>query len=276
MNTSYHTDSSKLADDTKWQELHASLQDMLAGYVDNELEEDEVLILEAHLAGCKLCRDDLARQFALSQHLRALPLERMSASLHDKLDKITEQPQVESKVTQPQKASGGSATRWLERQWLKLTFSAGGWATAMALVVALYMQQMPNPPHSDIPMVADALSQYTTAQQNTLPVSQKLSEVPASWPGGTLLSSWETTIGGAPAQVYAMRSGKDIVFQYRIDESVLFRNPEVREAIARQGRFTSEKDGTEIRALPMKASGLLMVGPCRAMPASNELTINTI
>ncbi|MGI9279407.1 MAG: anti-sigma factor family protein [Endozoicomonas sp.] len=269
MNASYNTE------DSKWKELHNSLQDLLAGYVDNELEDDEVMIVEAHLAGCKLCRDDRARQISLNQSLSSLPLERMSTNLHEKLDLITEQPQ-STIETRKQKPKVPTPTRWLERQWLKLAFSTGGWATAFALVVALYMQQMPNTPHSDIPMVADALSQYQTAQKNILPVSQQSTEAPASWPGGTLLSSWETSIGGAPAKVYAMRSGKDIVFQYRIDESVLFRNPEVRQAIAQQGSYSSEKDGTEVRALPMESSGLLMVGPCRAMPAVNDLKINTI
>jgi hypothetical protein len=276
MNPSYHPDGTQLANDAKWQELHASLQDMLAGYVDNELDEEEILILEAHLAGCQSCRNDLGRQYALSHHMSTLPLERMSASLHEKLNKITEHPQASPVATQTQKTKTESPTHWLERQWLKLTFSAGGWATAFALVIALYMQQPPSVPHGHIPMVTDALSQYQTIQQSTLPVSEKLSDVPASWPGGSLLSSWETTIGGAPAQVYAMRSGKDIVFQYRIDESVLFKNPEVREAIARNGSFSSDQGNTKIRALPMKASGLLMVGPCRAMPSANELTINTI
>ncbi|KEQ16391.1 anti-sigma factor family protein [Endozoicomonas numazuensis] len=269
MNASYNTE------DTKWQELHTALQDLLAGYADNELEDDEVMIVEAHLAGCRLCRDDLARQFSLSHHLSSLPLERMSASLHEKLDRITEQPQ-NTVETQRQTPKVSTPARWLERQWLKLAFSTGGWATAFALVVTLYMQQIPNVPHSNIPMVADALSEYQTAQQDILPVSQQLTEAPASWPGGTLLSSWETSIGGAPAQVYAMRSGKDIVFQYRINESVLFRNPEVRQAIAQQGSYSSEKNGTEIRALPMKSSGLLMVGPRRAMPAVNDLKIKTI
>ncbi|WP_252177509.1 zf-HC2 domain-containing protein [Endozoicomonas sp. 4G] len=269
MSTSYKTE------DPEWQELHTSLQDLLAGYADNELEDDEVLIVEAHLAGCKLCRDDLARQVALNQHLSAMPLARMTVSLHEKLDRITGQP----RSTDTQKQKPGitiSPGRWLERQWLKLTFSAGGWATALALMVALYMQQMPSAPHSEIPMVADALSHYQAAEQATLPVSLHGTEAPATWPGGTLLSSWETSIGGAPAQVYAMRSGKDIVFQYRIEESVLFRNPQVRAAIAQQGSFTREKDGTEIRALPMKSSGLLMVGPRRAMPAVNDLKMNTI
>lgn len=139
MSTSYKTE------DPEWQELHTSLQDLLAGYADNELEDDEVLIVEAHLAGCKLCRDDLARQVALNQHLSAMPLARMTVSLHEKLDRITGQP----RSTDTQKQKPGitiSPGRWLERQWLKLTFSAGGWATALALMVALYMQQMPSAP----------------------------------------------------------------------------------------------------------------------------------
>lgn len=258
--------------DSRWQELHLSLQDMLAGYVDHELDEQEILIVEAHLAGCKTCRDDLARQQLLSQQLGALSVERIPASLSAHLDAVTDSEAVAHKTHRKH----FEPLLWLENLLAKFSVSATGWALSCVLVAVMMVQNWPSSYQHNIPMVQDALSQYQTIQKAALPVSNEGFDLPVTWPEGQLLSSWETSIGGAPAQAFAVRNGSDIIFQYRIDQNVLFRNPEVRAAIANQGSFVTQENGTEIRAIPMKASGLLMVGPSKAMPADERLKFNSI
>ncbi|WP_083024702.1 anti-sigma factor family protein [Vreelandella lionensis] len=49
----------KNTDAHEWSDLHAEIQDWLAGYADGELDEHHTALVEAHLAGCETCQQML-------------------------------------------------------------------------------------------------------------------------------------------------------------------------------------------------------------------------
>lgn len=95
---------------------------------------------------------------------------------------------------------------------------------------------------------------------------------PLPWANSRVLATWMTRVGGEPAQAYAIRQGNSLVIQYRISERVFFRNPDVRQAVARAGDFRTRADQLEVLGLPMEDSGLLVVAPAGNMPAVSEST----
>jgi len=270
--------SNAMEDDNQWQALHIQLQCLLAGYVDDELNSQEKAIVEAHLAGCDACRNDVARQQALIQRLNKVSDVRMPAQLHK---------QVNDALSDADTA-GRFPANW-RRLWSRLAelngltpgnsfVSAGGWATALVLAIVLVVPPLLPVGDSNIPMVQDVLAEYNNIDYTTLPAPEQLSTVklPANWPNAHLLATWKTEIGGAAAQAFAVRSGQHIVFQYRIDEAVFFRNPDVRQAVANNGNYRTQTNATEVLALPLKNAGLLMVGPADIVPSPEQLTLESI
>jgi hypothetical protein len=266
----------------QWQVLHIKLQDLLAAYADDMLDDQDKALVEAHLSGCEACRMDVSRQQLLSRRLNNLPVSRMSTELHQRLD------QALGKASLCKEAGNNKETslykndqRWFSFNWLrKLKVSsfatASGWSVAMILLVVMLL------PHSikqgngnTIPMVRDVLAEYQQFSKTTLPVSvQGLAEAPpATWSGSHVLASWKTTIGGAPADVFAVRNGDSVVFQFKVDEAVFFNNPEVRNAVSKMGDFSVREKGIAVLAMPIKSAGLLMVGPVGAIPMASDLTI---
>jgi len=127
-------------------------------------------------------------------------------------------------------------------------------------------------------MAQDALAKYNNIDYTTLPAPEQLSKVklPANWPNAHLLVTWKTEIGGEAAQAYAVRSGRHIVFQYRIDEAVFFRNPDVRQAVASNGNYRTQTNATTVLALPLQDAGLLVVGPTDIVPSPKQLMLESI
>lgn len=101
-------------------------------------------------------------------------------------------------------------------------------------------------------MVSDVLQDYQRAPMQDLPQLRNTDgiELPAKLGDGRLLATWSTIIGGEPAQAYAVRHGNDIIVQYRIAESVLFRNPGVRRAMAITGISRFGKPGSAFWPYP--------------------------
>lgn len=259
----------------KWQTLHEGLQDLLAGYIDNELDEQDTLIIEAHLAGCKDCRNDLSRQQVLSQRFESISPARIPTALQQRIENMQlDEPaemtlRTESDWTKPSTAINA----WLSKLSLKPVFGVSGWAVAMVFAVVMLMPISWQAPSSGIPMINDALAEYHKMKNVSFPVSSKDSvlKAPALWPEARTLASWTTDVAGEPAQVFAIRSGRNIVFQYQINETVLFRNPVVRQAIADVGNYKHSKDNTDVLALPITDSGVLVVGPAESLPPPEKI-----
>lgn len=262
----------------KWLELHENLQDLLAGYYDNELEDDQVNLVEAHLIGCQACRNDLHRQQTLSQHLESMPLSKMSPSAHKKIDKALENIPLKKAFSQKLKIWFAESLLFINsyKMNLKLAtlFGASGWGIALLLTISIYLPQYNQPNSNTIPMIKDALTEYYEMEGKALPVSienNKELKPPISWPNTRLLSSWSTKIGGSPAKVYALRSGNNIIFQYQINESIFFRNAVVRKAISENGSYSVRDNKTGVLAIPLSNSGVLVVGEKNSLPTPENI-----
>ncbi len=267
--------NNNITDESKWVELHIRLQDLLAGYVDDELDQQEKSIIEAHLAGCESCRSDVARQQLISQRLNKLPLERLSAEMHQEIDNTLSDALTSSDDIRHQARPASIFINWYQRIYNPGFFAASGWSVALLLIVVLlYPSLTPENSHK-VPMVEDVLAEYLHLDKTSLPASNihSKSSLPANWPNARLLTSWDTTVGGAPAKAFAMRNGDKIIIQYRVDEAVFFRNPDVRQAVADRGSYLSQKNDIQVLAMPLKDAGLLVVGPADWMPPPEKITL---
>ena len=258
----------------RFSELHLELQDWLAGYVDGELDDHHTAVVEAHLAGCGPCRADVARQQIMSQRLAHTPVTRMPVELHQRLDAA-----LAGAADQPARRSPAEGTpnvgQWLARLCNPVLAGATGWAVALALTAVLLWPGSTITDPGAIPMVSEVLQDYQQTAMHDLPalVDSTGIKLPATLSDARLLATWSTTIGGEQAQAFAMRRGNDVIVQYRISENVLFRNPDVRQAMAKNGDYQAHQAQLGVLAIPMKNAGLLVVGPSRALPTRSELTL---
>tara|TARA_R110000823_G_scaffold16552_1_gene52963 strand:+ start:2737 stop:3552 length:816 start_codon:yes stop_codon:yes gene_type:complete len=256
----------------RFSELHLELQDWLAGYVDGELDGHHTAIVEAHLVGCEACRADVARQQATSRRFHDMPTTRMPVELHKRLDNaLSVAPDYSEQA--PSTTSRFNLRQWLTGLYRPAVVGAGGWAVALVLAGVLWLPDVGVMSHDHIPMVSDALADYQKMALTDLPALENTadSSAPAKLAGGRLLATWRTTVGGEPAEAFAMRRGNSLVIQYRISEHVLFRNPDVRQAMATMGGYRTRENQLEVLAIPIKEAGLLVVGPANAMPATSDL-----
>jgi hypothetical protein len=257
-----------------WAELHLELQDLLAGYLDGELTAQEISLVEAHLVGCQHCRNDLERQKALALYVEQIPIEISTIDLYEKThQKILKENNAEGSKT---KILASLITEIKSHiiNLIRFPFSKQRFITASGwLVTAMLLIYLPfntatkkNQETSSIPMIADALEQYYQLQSKDIPTTLNGINMPAKWKNISKLASWSTEIGGAPAQVFAVRYKDQIILQYKINESVFFRNAKVRQAIAKDGWYQDQSTMADILLLPKKGSGLIIVGPKSVLP----------
>ncbi len=264
-----------MRDNSNLKVLHLEIQDLLAGYVDDSLSETEKYIVEVHLAGCQACRMDVERQQQLSRRLNHLTHARLPAHLQQKLDRSPEQPTPMSGKRTRQDSWRALLNGFKSRFQIMPIITLSGWVVAMVLMLVLLPPLKPSDHQHTVPMVAQVLAEYQSAGTSGQFNRHSKVEVnaPASWPDARVLASWETSIGGAPATAYAVRSGNQIVFQYAVTEKVFFRNPVVRMKVAKEGRYQAKEEGLMVVALPVKKAGLLIVGPEKAIPEIRSISL---
>tara|TARA_R110001583_G_scaffold40126_2_gene128475 strand:+ start:114 stop:719 length:606 start_codon:yes stop_codon:yes gene_type:complete len=196
----------------------------------------------------------------------------MPVELHKRLDNaLSVAPDYSEQA--PSTTSRFNLRQWLTGLYRPAVVGAGGWAVALVLAGVLWLPDVGVMSHDHIPMVSDALADYQKMALTDLPALENTadSSAPAKLAGGRLLATWRTTVGGEPAEAFAMRRGNSLVIQYRISEHVLFRNPDVRQAMATMGGYRTRENQLEVLAIPIKEAGLLVVGPANAMPATSDL-----
>lgn len=270
-----------------WKELHLELQDLLAGYLDNELDSQQITTVEAHLAGCADCRADLARQQLLCGHLEQLATEHLSKSARHNIEQaiLAAEDLVSEPTTKPDSLSSkilGYMKKFVEKTITPARAVANsGWAVAAVLLVVILMPSAVTNHKltaTEIPMIDDVLAQYQQLQQRNLPISAADSTElnPVTWQDAVLLSSWNTNIGGKPAQVFAFLHQNKVVLQYKIAPGVFYRNAVVRNAIASQGIFETQTDNTDVMVIPAADFGLIMVGPSDSLPSKDNFPIRAI
>nr|WP_067298055.1 zf-HC2 domain-containing protein [Marinobacterium profundum] len=258
-------------------ELHLQLQDWLSGYADGELDAQQTLIFEAHLAGCDACRTEIERQQSLSRRLQQVAVNRMPGALHQRLDTMLDE-------AQHSPAQNAMPRPWLRRlAWARQPAAIGGfigvtgWALAALLMAVLLLPgTVTSMTPGSIPMMSDVLQEYqnlsrTNLVQQETPPSK--TELPARLAGCKLVARWKTRVGGEPAEAFALQRGNHLIIEYRITENVFYRNPNVRQAITDYGDYRIREQQLEVLALPLKGAGLLIVGPAGAMPHRREFIL---
>lgn len=255
---------------TRFNELHLQLQDLLAGYADDELTAQEIDVVEAHLIGCAACRADLERQQIMSRQLHQLGVATMSVALDKQIDEAL-------KIQANKDASAkNKLSHFFKRMWEICTRIGSakqtGWVMTVVMLMIFVLPNIKPNSVSNIPMIKDAVGDYHRVENSDLPMLpvDNKTTMPLTISGSQLLAIWTTEIGGEPAQAFAVKVGHSVIIQYRISQNVLYRNPSVRKAVSTTGDFRAEQDQLEILALPINEEGLLIVGPRNAMSGTKE------
>jgi anti-sigma factor RsiW len=263
---------------------HEALVDLLAAYADEELAEESRREVESHLASCELCRRELRSQVALRARLQTerptAPGPAVSPRLVGHLRAVTGTPVVAGKTSSP--------GRWSQRLRSLFTRTAvltwGGWlvAASLALVVTQRPQPAPQgmsmamgkvkaPPPDPVPepLAGAALEDFQRLNGTRLPVGTELPAVQADVPFSVpylrsshmrLIGSWAMEFEGERAAVLAYRCHNRLVVQYVVSERAFFRQPRLRQAIAKSGLYAAGFGKVNAIAWPDIDSGSFLVG----------------
>jgi len=248
---------------------HEEAQELLAAYGDEELGDRSRQEVESHLSGCARCRAALSVQQLLHTRVAAEvlpePSDALRARIRAQLERgaALDQPGMLAQTRTPdqKRRLRASALRRRATVW-------SGWAVAAGL--ALYVAAGSfSRAEREPPMVAAALADYRSQVGRELPSNLELASVrervpfafePVQAGGARLLSAWTTTLRDEPVAVFAYRVGDRVVLAYVVSESMFFRQPVVREKVARQGRYTTSQGSESVVAFPRNHSGVLIVG----------------
>ena len=228
---------------------HDEVQELLAAFADGELGAGSKREIEAHLAACARCRAALSVQRQVHARLGQLPAAEESSRLVEHL-----RAKLEDSRRERARELRRRATTW------------SGWAVAAALALVLAIPALR--PASHPPMVVAALADYRGQEGRELPplgnrasrASLPFEAEPLAVPGARLVSAWRSTLRGEPVSVFAYRVGDRLILAYVVSESMFFRQPVVRETVARQGRYRTSDGKESVVAWPLKESGVLVVG----------------
>ena len=251
--------------------------DQLGAFLDDELSPEDAAAVSAHLLDCARCRADFALQRALRDRLDRVPLvrapRRLRDAVEDTIDAATgsaESARGVADVRRLPRHAGAVARAW---PWL-------GWGVAASLAVALVLFKPGAAPDTSprraaaasIPMVEAVLADYRSNAGRELPFKYAPERIDALSEALALpiprlasqrvrmLGAWRVEVGGEPAAAVAYRLGDDVIIQYVVSEALFFRQPMVRDAVARVGRFVTSDGGQGVVAVPAPGSGSLLVG----------------
>lgn len=248
---------------------HRRFTEQLGAYLDGELAQDDLSILEAHLRGCERCRRELSLQHAIRERLEHQSMERAPAALRERI-------QMRLEAADAAHLPSRKGKRWRPRA-LRTPLAWTGWAVAASLALALALGLtlgLPRGPHS-VPMIAAAMADYHSHLASELPVANaaSLATLKSSLPfpvtpipslRKNLIAAWTADIRGEPAAALAYKLDNRVVVQYVVSESLFFRQPNLREAIATHGRYVASLGQDTVMAWPSTDSGSILIGPLSA------------
>jgi anti-sigma factor RsiW len=246
---------------------HDDVQDLLGPLADGELPEALAGRTRAHLAHCARCTRALAVQEGIRRSVSAGPVAPAPAALHARVRAALDLEE------QPPALAPRPRAAWLHRAapW-------SGWALAAALLAVVVLQARPAAVASQggeaatPPMVRSALADYRRVSSEVLPPACSEAVRPElPFPDAPLralearaVSCWRTTLQGEPVSAWAYRWGNRVVVAYVVPEALFFRQPDVRHAVARDGRYSVSQGGASVLAWPAQESGVLVVGDAPA------------
>lgn len=241
---------------------HERLIELVGAYADGEVTPEEVPVLEAHLLGCERCQQAVSLQREVRARLERQEMERAPAALRERIqahltDEIKTHPR-----------------RGLKQHWLIRPQVRAGWALAacLALVLGLYLGLWRSPGPQPIPMIAAALADYHHQLGHELPAvdAASLEKLEHSLPfpvtpiaglRSHLIAAWSPRIRGEPAAALAYRLDGRVIVQYVVSESLFFRQPRLREAVAAHGVYVASAGQDSVVAWPGADNGSLLIGP---------------
>jgi anti-sigma factor RsiW len=256
---------------------------LLGAYADDELTPEGRREVDAHLAECAQCVQELRVQTALKRRLRAEadtlePSDALSR-LKDHVGRLGH----DAPEQLPLAVNRGATKRSVLQHpfvtwsgWLIAASLAALWALgprrpagqgmggmSMGPLVPVSVDSVPEP-------IADAaLHDFKRVARAALPQGPELeaveSQVPFSVPAlkaphMRLIGAWTTTIDSVPAAVLAYRCHDRLVVQYVVPEHVFFRPPRVRQAIAASGLYAAGEGKIHAVGWPGHDNGSFLVG----------------
>jgi hypothetical protein len=237
---------------------HDEVQDLLGPLADGELPDLLAERARAHVAGCARCARAVAVQEAIRRGVAAGSVPSASPDL---LLRATAALDAEEA-----RRPGGALHQ--PRRWMRRTVPWSGWAVAAAL--ALVLLSPPRAPWraAEPPMIRSALADYRQVSQQVLPPAcggegrpdLPIPGAPLRAPDVRLVSCWRTTLQGEAVSAWAYRWGNRVVVAYVVPEALFFRQPRVRDAVARQGWYTTSDGDASVIAWAAERSGVLVVG----------------
>ncbi len=236
--------------------IHDELRAQLAALAEGSRADDVLTgarraALTAHLAGCSAC----ARELELQEQVRARLVGSAPA-----------EPAPHALAVMVRGLARGDAPR-PRRSRVWVAGAASGWAAAACLALAWWAQ--PTSVRIHPLMVEAALRDFTRALDGELPAPQAFAELaatvghpvpPLEHPGLQLISTWRTEIRGEPAAALAYRFRDRIVVQYVLSESLLYRQPIVRDAVQAHGTFAASDGARSVVAFAGGGAGSVLVG----------------
>lgn len=264
---------------------HAQLESMLGAFADGELDPAEHRLVADHLRGCEQCRQGLEVQRRVAARLAAHPVEPAPEAFRTRI------------VNDIQSWGRARPRRWWHAATLGKRIAVAnpwlGWAAA-ATVAAVWVISPPGAgpfgqgvqsgrtaaapapgAQPRIPMVEEALADYRSLGRRELPVQvEDPRELGSLVPFGvtplasrelTVIGAWTTVIRGEVAAAVAYRWENRVVVQYVVSERLFFRQPAVREAVARAGFFQTAEGAQGVIAWPQAGSGSIVVADVPAL-----------
>ena len=260
------------------EKLHLRIQDMLAGYADEELDGQDKMLVEAHLAGCESCRKDVMRQQVLHRQLGSIPVPQLTAQQRARFDKALKEVALASENSGaffPSAWKHLLKPKWLENRNKTFWVATAGWSLVVLLLVMTVFSGMKDGTNGSIPMIQDVVKEYRQLARTSLPQETPVqgTALPVSWPNAKVLATWTTKVGGAPANAFAVRSGDQILLQFEVEDRVFFNNPVVRNAVAAKGSYETRDNNVQVLALPLQRGGILLVGPAGSLPPVTGISV---
>jgi anti-sigma factor RsiW len=239
---------------------HEEAQDLIGPLADGELPDALAERTRAHVAACPRCTRAVSLQQSVRSKVASRTVEPPS-------------PALLLRVTAALDAEERSQARAAARQrphWMRRAVPWSGWAVAAALVAVMLspMREMMPPTPSTPPMVQSALVDYRRISREVLPAGCRdegrpdlpFAGAPLRAPGVRPVSCWRTTLQGEAVSAWAYRSGNRIVVAYVVPEALFFRQPQVRDAVAHDGRYTTSVGDASVVAWPAERNGVVVVG----------------
>jgi hypothetical protein len=235
----------------------------LLGELSHTRSFEDASLIEAHVHGCEPCQRELGLLRAVRARLRHLPetapesaLEvRVFAALGDR-----------ARGERPAVVRSRPPRRWV-------LATAAGWAAA-AVFAALFARRDDPGDSEDSeerlpPMVNEALREYERASANELPKPSAAAELELRFGRRIpyllnadleVVSAWVTTIREEPSAAIAYRFGDHVLIQFVVSEALFFRQPVVRDAIARSGAYVARAGARAVIGRARSGTGSLLVG----------------